>query len=270
MKNEIRSDRRWLSAFAAIAVGALSVGVASPAIAVDGQGGSYGQGKVTRVQAANVQLVVAGDATARQVTGDDSSASAIITLADKASSGSPSSDSIVDLAVATGMPRVAAERAFGEAAALAYLRGGPPGRDGQAKAQSRSMSGAISTSLAAGSYLTQYCASVTGGSGNRVHGYGCALRYLDYANGADWYIADEMTASGTSDNNDWLYPDRLTSLRFSVTMPVNNVLVKWSPTSTSYPPSSCTDKSTSVTSPKSGASYSSSQSVCADKLALHT
>lgn len=241
-------------------------------------------------------LKVAGDAQIVSYSAGSGSAEATIQFGSKDSPGTGSDRrSVVDLAIALGMPPDKAQAAFGTLAQHAAQAGGPPGVmysamaaapsgndatavvapsgsdgdkgvGGQADSGSAASGTAPASRTAATKPWTQYCASVDGGSKKRVHSYGCTIRYKDHTHGADWWIADEATASGWSTNEDRFHPDRLLELRFSVVMPPGNILSKWSPSATMKLPDSCQTVTVGITSPETGASYSSAQTVCSDTL----
>jgi hypothetical protein len=226
-----------------------------------------------RVQVAGDASLVKPSAAARvEAVSDVKSAEVALQLPgkDAVSTSFSTGASVIDLAISLGMPADAAQRTFGTLAAHAAARGGPLGISAQARAVTshvavaRRMSAVGASSV--GTPWTQYCASVDGGSGTRVHSYGCVVRYKDQVKGDDWWIGDEGGGSGWSTNNDRFNPDRLTGLRLHVSMPTGNVLAKWDPRSSYTPPDSCTDETVAVTSPETGTTYSQKETVCSDQV----
>lgn len=214
---------------------------------------------------------VAGDASIISATSDANSATASVALnIDKAGGittaaavRAPSGANVVDLAVAMGMPRAAAERQFGSLAASAASKGGPRGL---ASAQPGGVGRARPAAIGGGTYFGQACASLSGDNGH-LTSYGCSVVFLDWAVTGDWWLAYETSASAASTiNRIWSHP--FTGFQMvTITPNPGNILVKWAPTGVIYPPTNCTTKTWSVTSPQTGIGYSESGTSCADSVA---
>jgi hypothetical protein len=122
-----------------------------------------------------------------------------------------------------------------------------------------------------GRYYDDICTSIKAGDGGDLEAYGCEVQYLDYRNGSDWWIGDEFRASGVSTDtctNCWS-PARLTQIWVDIAYGSGNRIVKWNPTSTTHPPSSCHSVTFGVSSPKTGLGYSETMNVCSESVGPH-
>lgn len=114
-----------------------------------------------------------------------------------------------------------------------------------------------------------WCSNISSykGDGHKTS-HACVIRYRDYAFGGNWYLANTMKQTAHVVNPGTFF-DRFNDIRVQMRYASGNTTVDWSPIGTRSV-GSCQTTSTSVTSPKTGASYSSSNEVCPDKIAPYT
>lgn len=118
----------------------------------------------------------------------------------------------------------------------------------------------------AAKYLDSDCYDhvTTKGDGSK-HNHACYTRYLDFKNKKIKLIGVKMKATGWSKDPGW-FRDRITSVGMKLNWEDDaSYAVDWAPYSTQTQ-GSCRSTTTTVTSPKSGTSYSSTTEVCPDKL----
>lgn len=163
--------------------------------------------------------------------------------------------SVVKDAIAVGMNPADAERIFGGHLNQPTLKA--------LASFGATTSGASLPAAASGGILNSWCVSYTNPSGF-VTATACDVQKLDQDNGGgDWYLADEQQASAkSSDTNVW-FPDRVTQVNEKVGYSAGNQVVQWSPGSTQAI-GACNTISYSISSGRTGFSYSQSFNVCPD------
>lgn len=110
------------------------------------------------------------------------------------------------------------------------------------------------------SIYTTVCASVKSSDGH-VYTYGCDTLNLDQTSGADWYLADQHSASSRSDCSATFTCDHLRQVNEWETWVSGNQVTQWTPGSTTSV-GSCTNLTISYTSSRTGAGISESQDIC--------
>lgn len=102
----------------------------------------------------------------------------------------------------------------------------------------------------------------------QIHGRGCDVRTLDQDNGGgDWYFADKMQGSMTSDDTSLWDANRLEELRLWMDYrnTPGDMVVQFNPISTeTITNDSCVTVTASLTSNETGIGYSAQQTVCPD------
>lgn len=154
-----------------------------------------------------------------------------------------SGQSVLKEAIAVGMDPTAAFRLYGTA---------PSSAASTAPSVASANSGPIWKS---------WCASLNSSDGH-VHSYACDVERIAYQSGSNWYVTDQMTDSGYSNNAGCCFGESLTQLVEAVVYSSGNQLVTWSPTSARYAPSSCTPITVSVSTQYG--SVSEANEICSD------
>jgi hypothetical protein len=164
---------------------------------------------------------------------------------------------VVEDLVALGMPRVEAERQFGDLASL----------DGDAdivgSRRVRLSPNLVVAPAPGGSvpYDAQ-CAAINVAEG-KVSGYGCSTLFLVHRDGDDWWLTTKMKVSAQSTDESWFSPKRLTQLGWRLSWASGNVLFDWDPYQT-RPIGSCLTMTVKSSSPWAEASVQGT--VCPDSL----
>jgi hypothetical protein len=112
--------------------------------------------------------------------------------------------------------------------------------------------------LAPGDYFNSGCVDVSGNS-NQAHGHACIGQKLMQANGADWYVGDEITSTGWDSDYWWL----LTGLQAWDQYGANNTIFSYSPSSQQYP-SGCSNVTYSLS--YNGVGVSATNALCPNRL----
>jgi hypothetical protein len=170
--------------------------------------------------------------------------------------------------VALGMPRLEAERQFGD---METLDGRNPyladARNSTATASMRRESQVRLNALAASS-TTPYdvmCADVNA-HGGKIVGRGCSTLFLVTQNGSDWWFNNKYKLSVHSTDTSFPFPLRLILAAWDIRWASGNVVYDWDPDS-DVPVGSCTTVTASI-SDRGGISISGT--VCPNNLGVWT
>ena len=126
---------------------------------------------------------------------------------------------------------------------------------------------AVHSADAKGDIIDSWCVGWSNYSDDDVHAKTCNVRRMDWSSGANWYIVDSVKGSSYTDDGHHGDPhcfdcDTLNAFAGTMTYADTGItIVDWSPSATK-PYGACKDSTTTVTSPKSGTSYSQTDTVC--------